>query len=79
MLDDDGISFLFGPWGAVASARAAEQIESGARRYFVLLPDGFLAEIQVVHHDGGTRFRAQCPDSNADALARVPALGGRRN
>jgi hypothetical protein len=76
MLDDDGISFLFGPWGAVASAKAAEQIESGARKYFVHLPDGFLAEIRVIERDGVKRFHADAPGSDADALAGVPTLGG---
>jgi hypothetical protein len=76
MLDDDGISFLFGPWGAVASAQAAEQIERGVGKYFVHLPDGFLAEIRVVDRDGIKRFHADLPDSGANALAGVPTLGG---
>jgi hypothetical protein len=75
MLDDDGISFLFGPWGAVASEKAAEQIETGARRYFVHLRDGFLAEIRVVETDGVKRFHAERPDTGTDALADVPTLG----
>jgi hypothetical protein len=58
MLDEhEEISYLLGPWGAVRSAKAAEQIESAERKYFVLMPDGFLAEVRVTVEEGARAFR----------------------
>jgi hypothetical protein len=42
------IAFLFGEWGAVASATAIEQIEVGACSYFLPLPRGAVAIFQPV-------------------------------
>ena len=76
MLDQEGeISFLFGPWGAVASGNAIEQIQSGARKYFVRLPDETRTEIQVVGLAGAKRLHANCGWSAANGLDHVPTIG----
>jgi hypothetical protein len=72
--DEDEISYLFGPWGAVASSQAAEQIQTGAGRYFVLLHDGFLAEVRVVEGEGRRHFHADCGGSPTNGLDEVPKL-----
>jgi hypothetical protein len=51
--DEHGaIAFLFGEWGAVASATAIEQIEVGACSYFLPLPRGAVAVFQPVEKNG---------------------------
>jgi hypothetical protein len=76
MLDqEDEISFLFGPWGAVASATAIEQIRSGGRKYFVRLPDGTKTEIQVIESAGAKRLYARCGWTAANGLDDVPTIG----
>jgi hypothetical protein len=76
MLDqDDEISFLFGPWGAVASATAIEQIQSGAREYFVRLRNGTKTQILVVERAGSKRLHAGREWRAANDLDGVPTIG----
>ncbi|HEY1532217.1 MAG TPA: hypothetical protein VGF80_15470 [Galbitalea sp.] len=48
MCDERGeISFLFGPWGAIDSAEAIRQIDSGERYFTLQRPDGSREPIEV--------------------------------
>jgi hypothetical protein len=76
MLDqEDEVSFLFGPWGAVASAKAIEQIQSGARKYFVRLHDGVRIDIQVIESAESKRLFASCGTTTANRLDEIPTIG----
>jgi hypothetical protein len=56
--DESGrIAFLFGAWGAVASATAIEQIEVGACSYFVQLRGGGVATFEPMYIDGATELK----------------------
>jgi hypothetical protein len=76
MLDENNeISYLLGPWGAVRSAKAAAQIDEAERKYFVLMPDGFLAEIRVTVEEGARCFRTVGVGISLDCLDLVAQMG----
>jgi hypothetical protein len=73
MCDERGdISFLFGPWGAVDSAAAIRQIQTGERCYTLQRPDGSRAPIEIV--DLGTFQRLGAFTHGMEVLPAVEAV-----
>lgn len=76
MCDERGdISFLFGPWGAIASADAIRQIEAGERTYTLQQQDGSRAPLVAVGTGGDKRLRARATGAEPFVLARASRIG----
>lgn len=74
--DETGrVAFLFGAWGAVASATAIEQIEVGACTYFVRLHNGDVAMFEPF--DSGEGPELQLVTTAGEPLRTVDQNVGR--
>jgi hypothetical protein len=71
---ENEISFLFGPWGAVNQAEAIREIESGERSYTLQLQDGSRAALETIGSGESKRLCAYAYGTGLLSLENAPQL-----